>query len=121
MQITMRTAKYNLTPADEALIEEKLVAPLRLVGEKDDDETMLEIDVERAPAEGRSATPCRLVANLTVGGKVFHAEAVKPSPESAADRVRSELEAEIRRSRGRARQLFKRGGAAVKRILRFGR
>ncbi|MDP2651860.1 MAG: HPF/RaiA family ribosome-associated protein [bacterium] len=121
MNITIRTAKYTLTPADEALIEEKLVAPLRLVGGKDDDETLLEIDVEQWPAEGRSATPCRLIANLTIGGNVFHAEAVKPTPESAADRVRSELEAEIRRSRGRAHKLFKRGGAMVKRILRFGR
>jgi hypothetical protein len=121
MDIQIRSAKYVLTPEDEAIIEEKLVAPLRLVGEKDDDETLLEIDIEHAPPEGRSSEPCRLVANFTVGGKVFHAEAVKPSPASAADRVRSELEAEVRRARGRARRFFKRGSAAVKNILRFGR
>ena len=120
MYITIRTAKYALTPTDEALLEEKLVAPLRLLGEKSDG-TLLEIDVEQAPPEGRSATPCRLTANLTVNGKVFHAEAVKPSPESAADRVRNTLEAEIRRSRGRVRRLWRKGSAALKQILRFGR
>lgn len=120
MNITIKATKYGLTPRTEAILEEKLAAPLRLLGEKGDT-ALLEIEIEEAPPEGRSSEPCRLVARLTVDGQVFHAEAVKPSPESAADRVRSELEAEIRRSRGRTRRLLRRGGAALKRILRFGR
>jgi len=120
MNITLRSAKYTLSPETEALVEKKLVAPLRLLG-NDGDTAFLEIEIEEAPPEGRSAEPCRLVARLIVGGDVFHAEAVKPTPESAADKVRGELEAEIRRSRGRARRLWKRGGAALKRMLRFGR
>ena len=119
MNITIKATKYEFTPEDEAIIEKKLAAPLRLLGE-DGDTALLEIDIEKAPPEGRSSEPYRLVANLIVGGQVFHAEAVKPTPESAADRVRSHLEAEIRRSRGRTRKLFKRGGAAIKRMLRFG-
>lgn len=120
MNITIRATKYKLAPETEALIEKKLVAPLRLLGEEGD-RALLEIEIEEAPPEGRSSEPCRLVARLVINDKIFHAEAVKPSPESAADKVRSELEAEIRKSRGRARKLWKRGGAAIKRILRFGR
>ena len=119
MNITIKATKYKLTPETEALIEEKLAAPLRLLGEKGDG-ALLEIEVEQAPPEGRSSQPFRLVARLIVDGKVFHAEAVKPTPESAADRVRSELEAEIRRQRGRGRRLLRRGGAAIKKMLRFG-
>jgi ribosome-associated translation inhibitor RaiA len=118
MNITMRTPKYKLSPETEALVEEKLVAPLRLLGKKGEN-AFLEIEVEEAPPEGRSSTPFRLVARLVVEDKVYHAEAVKPSPESAADRVRSELEQEIRKDRGRARKLWKRGGAALKKMLRF--
>ena len=120
MNITINTTKHALRPETEALIKEKLAAPLRLLGEKGDT-ALLEIEVEQAPPEGRSPRPCRLVARLIVDGDVFHAEAVKPTPESAADRVRSELEAEIRHSRGRAHRLFKRGGAALKRMLRLER
>jgi len=120
MNITVRAVKYKLTPQTEALIEEKLAAPIRLLGEKGDN-ALLEIEVEQAPPEGRSSEPFRLVARLIVEGDVFHAEAVKPTPESAADKVRSELEAEIRKRRGRARKLWKRGGAALKRMLRFDR
>lgn len=120
MNITIKATKYQLRPETEALIEKKLIAPLRLLGEEGD-RALLEIEVEQAPAEGRSSEPCRLVARLVINDKVFHAEAVKPTPESAADRVRNELEAEIRKSRGRAKKLWKRGGAAIKRMLRFGR
>ena len=119
MNITIKATKYKLTRETEALIEKKLIAPLRLLGEEGD-RALLEIEIEEAPPEGRSSEPCRLVARLTVDSNVFHAEAVKPSPASAADRVRSELEAEIRRDRGRTRRLWKRGGAAIKRMLRFG-
>ncbi|MEK7125861.1 MAG: HPF/RaiA family ribosome-associated protein [Patescibacteria group bacterium] len=119
MNITIKATKYKLRPETEALIEKKLVAPLRLLGEEGD-RALLEVEVEEAPPEGRSSEPCRLIARLTVNNNVFHAEAVKPNPESAADKVRSELESEIRKSRGRARRLIKRGGAALKRMLRFG-
>ena len=120
MNITIKATKYRLTPETEALIEEKLAAPLRLLGDKSEN-ALLEIEVEQAPPEGRSSEPFRIVARLMVDGTVYHAEAVKPNPESAADRVRSELEAEIRRSRGRARRLWKRGHSAIKEMLRFGR
>ena len=120
MNITIKATKYHLTPETEALIEEKLAAPLRLLGE-DGDRALLEIEIEEAPPEGRSSAPCRLVARLIINDQVFHAEAVKPNPESAADRVRSELEAEIRHSRGRTRRLWRRGSSAIKNMLRFDR
>ena len=120
MQTIFKESKFRLNPDTEAMVEKKLVAVGRLLG-TDDEHTLLEIEVTQAPAEGRSSEPYRLVARLVVLDQVFYAEAVKPTPESAADRVRSELEAEIRHSRGRARSLVKRGGAAIKNLLRFGR
>lgn len=119
MNITLNSTKFRLSPENEAMIEEKLAAPLRLLGEESDT-ALLEIEIEEAPPEGRSSKPCRLVARLIVNDQVFHAEAVKPTPESAADRVRNTLEAEIRHSRGRTHELFRRGGAALKKMLRFG-
>ena len=120
MNITIKASKFRLDPATESLIEEKLTAPLRLLGDASEN-ALLEIEVEEAPAEGRSSEPFRLVARIAVNGKTYHAEAVKPTPSAAADRVRSELEAEIRKDRGRARRLWRRGSGAVKDLLRFGR
>lgn len=120
MNITIKAGKYTMSPETERLIEEKLTAPLRLLGE-DSDRALLEIDVDEAPPEGRSSAPYRLVARLAIDGKVYYSEAVKPTPESAADRVRSELESEIRKDRGRARRLWRRGSSVVKQMLRFDR
>jgi hypothetical protein len=120
MNITIKATKFSLSPQTEAIIEEKLAAPLRLLG-KESDRALLEIELEDAPPQGRSNEPCHLVARLMIDDKVYYAEAVKPTPQSAADKVRSELEAEIRKSRGRAKTLVKRGGAAIKQMLRFGR
>ena len=117
MNISIKAKKYALTPATEASIKERLAAPLRLLGDKSE-LAFLEIEVEQVPPEGRSSEPVRLEARLTVEGEVFYADAVKPTPESAADRVRSELEAEIRKRRGRARKLWKRGASAFKRMMR---
>ncbi len=119
MNISIKgTKKYQLLPATEKLVREKLTAPLRLLGDKAEN-ALLEIEVEEAPAEGRSSTPVRVEAKLTVEGEVFYADAVKPTPEAAADRVRSELEAEIRKRRGKARRLLERGSRALKDMLRF--
>lgn len=118
MQTIIKTAKYQLTPESEEQVREKLGAVTKLLG-ADGDQAMLEVEVTEAPAEGRSSEPYRLVARLSVGGEVYHAEAVKPSPESAADRVRSELESEIRKSRGKTRALWRRGKNAIKEMLRF--
>lgn len=120
MNITIQSKKYPLDPLTENMVKEKLGAALRLLGDEAE-QALLEVEIEEAPPEGRSSEPCRLVARLRVHGKTYHAEAVKPTPETAADRVRSELESEIRKSRGRARALFKRGSAAIKDMLRFGR
>lgn len=121
MNITIKATKYQLTPLTEAILEEKLAAPLRLLGRRGEEKAQLEIEIEEAPPEGRSSRPTRLVARLIVDGDVFYSEAVKPTPESAADRVRNELESEIRRSRGRTRTLVKRGRTAIKKLLRLGR
>lgn len=120
MQVIIKATKYLLSSETEALIEEKLAAPLRLLG-KESDRAMLEIELTEAPPQGRSSEPCKLVTRLIIGDTVYYAEAVKPTPESAADKVRSELEAEIRHAKGRTKTLIKRGGAAIKRMLRLDR
>lgn len=117
MRITSKALHGEISTQALATIEEKLAPVERVLGQ-DHSGALLELELERAPAEGRSSEPFRLVANLTVGAKVYHAEAVKPSPESAADRVRNELEAEVRRARGRTRHFIKRGGAALKNLFR---
>ncbi|HVM58811.1 MAG TPA: HPF/RaiA family ribosome-associated protein [Candidatus Paceibacterota bacterium] len=109
----------DLPDATRQAVEDKLAPVARLLGE-DEKLAILDLELAEAPAEGRSSTPAKLSATLTMGKHVFHAEAVKPTPESAADRVRSSLEHEIRKVLGKEKGMFKRGALRVKNMLRFG-
>jgi len=121
MNISIKILQTNsLSQEARHIVEAKLAPIARLLG--DDKETaLLEVELQSAPPEGRSATPVRLAANLSIGNTVLHAEAVKPTPESAADRVRNSLEAEVRRVRGKKRSMLRRSADRVKRLIRFGR
>ncbi len=61
--------------------------------------------------------------NLTIEGSkdTYHASATAPQIQLALDRMRDELVREVKKSRGRAVRLLRRGGATLKTLLRFGR
>ena len=119
MNISTNATQYEaLSPASRDAVEKKLAPIARLLG-ADAETALLEIEFAQAPAEGRSATPTKLVAVLRSGGRTYHAEAVKPTPESAADRVRATLEHEVRKVRGKGRSVWKRGAERLKDMMRF--
>lgn len=120
MNIIFNTTQCkNLSDVSRQAVEEKLAPLAKHLGD-DEKLAILDIELADAPAEGRSSTPTRLSANLTVGKLVLHAEAVKPTPESAADRVRSSLDHEIRKTFGKKKGMFKRSALRLKNMLRFG-
>ena len=121
MNISINTTQYrDLSPEAKGAVEAKLAPIERLLG-TEGEKALLEIEISHAPAEGRSATPTHVVARLVLHDRVYHAEAVKPTPESAADRVRSTIEAEIRHVRGKGKGFIRRSAARMKDALRFGR
>lgn len=120
MNISTNTTQFESLPlASREAVEEKLAPIARLLG-SEADTALLEIELEPAPAEGRSATPTKVVAVLKTNGRTYHAEAVKPTPESAADRVRATLEHEIRKVRGKDKSVWKRGAERLKDMMRSG-
>lgn len=120
MNISFNVTQFvDIPVASRDAVEEKL-RPIERLLASDADTALLDVELAHAPAEGRSATPVRLTATLLFKNYVLHAEAVKPTPESAADRVRSTLEHEVRNIRGKKRGLVKRGAALLKNLRRFG-
>ena len=120
MNISINASQFeDFTDSSRATIEKKLSPVARLLG-ADESTALMEVELAHAPAEGRSATPTKLVARVTTLGEVFRAEAVKPTPEAAADRVRATLEHEIRKVRGKGKSAWKKGAERAKDWLRFG-
>lgn len=109
----------ELTQEVRELIEGKLSALEKFLERSGPAE--LSCEVEESVATVRAGAKYRAEGTLFVDGKSFRAEAMHESLEGAVDKVRDELSREVRSARGKERGLVKRGGAALKRMLRFGR
>lgn len=119
MNITVKSTHQDLTLSMRELVEEKLSALEKMVGP--DAPATLECEIEQSMAVERAGSKYRAEGNLSVDGKLFRAEAASSTLEGAVDRVRDDLMRELRHARGKERGFLKRGGAAIKRMLRFGR
>ena len=119
MNITIKATHHELTSAMRALIEEKFSGLTKLVANAATP-TTLACEIEESIATLRAGAKYRAEGNLLVDGKLFRAEAVSGTLEGAVDRVRDELIREFSQSQGKKRSFVKRGGAALKRMLRFG-
>lgn len=86
------------------------------------EETHLVCEVELERTSGQQTGKIyRAEVNLTVGGDLLRAEAVRESMEDAIDRMRDGLKRELRRRGGKRESLFRRGAQRVKEMVRFGK
>lgn len=118
MNITIKTTPYDLTLAMRELLEEKFSALDKLVANPKSP-AILECEIEESIAIERAGAKYRAEGNLSVDGKLFRAEANSSTLEGAVDRVRDDLVRELQHSQGKKQGLMKRGGAAIKKMLRF--
>lgn len=118
MNITIKGTQYALSVENKTFIEKKLGGIARFVREE---QALLEVEVEQMPITEKDGTRFRAEANLAVNGKLYRAEARSASFESAVEKVKHELEQEVRRAKGKDRGLMKRGGQKVKELLRMWR
>jgi ribosome-associated translation inhibitor RaiA len=119
MNISIKSLHSELAVDARDLVETKLRALERQLDESEST-ALLDCEVEESIAAVRAGGRYRAEGNLATGGKVFRAEALSDTLEGAVDQVRDELSREVKKAGGKQRSLVKRGGAAVKRWLRFG-
>lgn len=118
MNISIKSTQQDSTGGTRALIEEKFAVLERLTS-RAVSPASLACEIEQSIAIERAGAKYRVEGNLTVDGKLFRAEAEGATLEEAVDKVRDGLVREVTQSRGRTRELVKRGGAAIKRMLRL--
>ncbi|MFA6503142.1 MAG: HPF/RaiA family ribosome-associated protein [Candidatus Paceibacterota bacterium] len=120
MNITIKAPRHDLTEAMQNLIESKFSALDKLVANSKTPVT-LSCEIEESIAVERSGAKYRAEGNLSVDGKLMRASATGMTLEDAVDQVRDELAREVQHLRGKKQGLVRRGGAALKQMLRFGR
>lgn len=119
MKITVKAPHHDLNEAMQNLVEDKFSALDKLVAHATSPVT-LSCEIDESIAVERSGAKYRAEGNLMVDGKLFRAEANSETLEGAVDRVRDGLARELDSAQGKKRGLLKRGGAAIKKMLRFG-
>jgi ribosome-associated translation inhibitor RaiA len=120
MNITIKATNKPLSTEAQLFIEKKFSALDKLVG-RGTDSALLSCEIEESIAVERAGAKFRAEGNLSVDGKLFRAEAESVTLEGAVDSVRDDLMRDLRSSRDKQRGFVRRGGAALKQMLRFGR
>lgn len=117
--IAVKVTNIELTRGLSSLIDQKFAHLERLLPQRETD-LQCRVELEKL-TEHHTGRIYRVEANLHVGGKLFRAEATEEQIEKAVDEVRDELKRELERAHGKRKSLLRRGGQALKDMLRFGR
>lgn len=117
MNITFKGTNYTIQPDIEALCREKIESATRMLG-SDRDQALVEVELELVEERKNNNAVYRAEANVSVNGKLYRAESTRRSMQNALSDVKKELAKVIRRDRDKHQSLVKRGGNAMKSLIR---
>lgn len=117
-EINFKATNTEIGGGLKDLVAQKFEGLEKYVGDETD--TKCEVEFEKETAH-QSGNFFRVEANLWLAGRLYRAEASEASFEMAIDEVRNELDKELRRAGDKQNTLMKRGGRAIKKMMRFGR
>lgn len=132
MRITIRSKNLVITPALRIYIEQKILKPVgKLLGARGNsppaegglrgisDLPILDLEFSRTTRHHRKGRIYYAEANLSVGKRRLRASAEAEDIRSACDLLEEELERGIKRFKGRAVALERRGARRAKKDLRL--
>lgn len=118
MNITIKATHHELSDNSRGIVLEKFSSLERLVSGSVSPAT-LSCEIDQSIAVERAGAKYRAEGNLNVDGRLYRGEASGTTLEEAVDKVRDQLTREFQSAQGKKRGFIKRGGAAIKRMLRM--
>ena len=113
-KISFKATNTKLEAPLTDLMERKLSSLDRLV--PDNTDNLCDVEFEKVTGRNNGSIH-RVEVNLTVDGKLYRAESTQESFSEAIDKVRDELDKELRRSKSKRDTLIKKGGRELKKRL----
>ena len=117
VSFTYKTTNANIDASWQELTERKFSGLEKHLPENV--EARFEMEFEKVTAS-QTGNIFRVEANLSYAGELVRAEATMGSFEEAIDEVQAELDKRLRRANKKRNNLFRRGGRAIKRMMRRG-
>ena len=100
------------------LVEQKFKTLEKFLGSHTD--ATCHVEFEKMTTQ-QSGDINRVETTIFAHGKVFHAEAISSTFESAIDMLRKEIERELSKAHDKHETMLKQGRRKIKEMLRFGR
>ncbi len=108
----------DLTPAISSYVEEKIGGLDRFIFAKDPQSVLANVEIGLNTKHHQSGKVFRAEINLHIGGKYIRAVSEKEDLYIAIDASRDQLAREIKSFKGKTRDLARRGGSVIKKILK---
>ncbi|VAW32083.1 hypothetical protein MNBD_CPR01-392 [hydrothermal vent metagenome] len=119
MQSIFKVNPDNLIEQVQQIADDKFKSLDRVLAEKTE-QAQLYIEVTR-DTKKQTGKVFRASGRLVVDGNSYYAKSREETIGLSIERVRDGLLRKVRASRGRTARLMRRGGSALKSLLRFGR
>lgn len=116
--IAFKATNTDVTEELQNLMDSKLRSLEKFITTETD--LNCEVEFERVTAH-QTGDIYRVEVNFYKDGQLFRAEATRDTFQNAIDEVRDELDKEMRRANKKRDTLVRRGGRAIKDMLRFGK
>lgn len=117
MEIQIKATNLNLTDSINEYVDKRLGALDKLIDSKDTS-VLCAVEIERMNAHNKAGDMYRSEINLHIAGHEFRAESSKERLYDAIDETKNQMAKELRRNKDKQRRKYRRGGAAVKNLLR---
>lgn len=116
MNIQTTITKLDNTEELRDYVDKKFSSLKKFI--KNYDNTLCEVDLKKQHKHQQSKDMYYAEVNLSVDGKMFRATAEADSMFAAIDEAKEDLKREIRKANSKNRDLFRKGKAKVKNMLR---
>lgn len=119
MKIVVKTTNTELTPAIEEYLNQKINGLDKFLDGMDRNVIEARVEIGKITQHHQTGNVFRAEVNLKLPGRILRAEAEEMDFRTAIDRVKEELEGEIKKYRGKKEAQYKRGARVAKKLLRL--
>ena len=116
MNIKIKTTNFGLTPAIQTYVEEKIGSLEKLL--PNDSSISADVEIGKTTNHHNKGDIFKAEVNLVISGRLRRAVAEEWDLRVAIDKVKDELQREIKSSKEKNFSLYKKGARLFKKILR---
>lgn len=119
MRIIIKTTNIKLTAGIEDYVQEKIGSIDKFLDNMDRNVIEARVEIGKITRGQQKGDIFRAEVNLSLPGRLLRAEAEEMNLRTAIDRVKEEIQREVKKYRGKKEAKFKRGARRAKRLIRL--